>query len=133
MAKPPERLPARRSSNIARQRADENAVVEVDYRAPLPLPSMFAQYDRVLPGSAERILRNMEKNSAHRRAVVEKNQDNSFFLNKGYLVLMFLGMGVACFALWWSYRSEGSDALAVAGAVIATASLGFPLLRMLRK
>ena len=43
------------------------ALIEsASFSGPLPPPSMFGEYDRVLPGSAERILRMAEREQAHR-------------------------------------------------------------------
>lgn len=45
------------------------AVAELrqEFHGPLPHPSIFEGYERVLPGSAERILANMENQSKHRQ------------------------------------------------------------------
>ncbi len=39
----------------------------IKYQAPLPPPAMLEHYERVLPGSADRILRMAEQQSAHRQ------------------------------------------------------------------
>ena len=41
--------------------------VAAAYSGPLPPPEFLRQYDDVCPGAAERILRNMEEESQHRR------------------------------------------------------------------
>ena len=46
------------------------SVVEAaSFSGPLPPPSMYREYDRVLPGSADRILEMAEKQQAHRIAM----------------------------------------------------------------
>ena len=40
---------------------------KAEYTGPLPLPEHFRQYDEILPGAAERILRLAEEQSAHRQ------------------------------------------------------------------
>jgi|HubBroStandDraft_6_1064221.scaffolds.fasta_scaffold73669_5 uncharacterized membrane protein len=50
---------------------------EIKYEAPLPPPAMMEHYERILPGSADRIIAMAEKQSQHRqfveRQVVEAN------------------------------------------------------------
>ncbi len=38
-------------------------------QGPLPHPEVFGQYDQILPGSAERLLRLVEQEAEHRRAM----------------------------------------------------------------
>lgn len=43
------------------------AIIEAaSFNGPLPPPSLFGQYEEVLPGSAERILSSAEKEQSHR-------------------------------------------------------------------
>src|SRR5437868_4554614 len=39
------------------------------YRGPLPPPEMLAEYDRHIPGLAERIVRSWEQQSGHRQTL----------------------------------------------------------------
>lgn len=53
----------------------KNAIVqqmEMFYSGPLPAPSAFGQYDKVLPGAAERILQMAEQEQTHRHEVDNK-------------------------------------------------------------
>ncbi|HLG16488.1 MAG TPA: DUF2335 domain-containing protein [Blastocatellia bacterium] len=43
--------------------------VIVKYEAPLPPPGMMEHYERILPGSADRIVTMAEKQSAHRQDI----------------------------------------------------------------
>ncbi len=45
------------------------------FQGALPPPSMFGQYDQVLPGSADRIMAMAEKEQAHR--IAWENSDTS--------------------------------------------------------
>jgi len=52
-------------------------ISETSYSGPIPPPSSFAQYENILPGSADRILTLAEKQSHHRIEIedaVIKNQ-----------------------------------------------------------
>src|SRR5436190_2107186 len=39
----------------------------ISYQAPLPPPGMLEEYERVLPGAADRIFNRMERQSEHRQ------------------------------------------------------------------
>jgi len=51
------------------------------YQGPIPPPDMLRDYEGVLPGSAERILRSMEQQSEHRQDL-EKADTTSFILTR---------------------------------------------------
>lgn len=73
---PPEEKPAAPPPNLPSQavldalpESVRTAVVEAaSFSGPIPPPSMYGEYDRVLPGSAERILSMAEKEQGHRIA-----------------------------------------------------------------
>lgn len=44
----------------------------ISYSGPLPVPAHLAQYEEILPGAAERILKMAEEQSIHRRALESK-------------------------------------------------------------
>ena len=44
-------------------------VQQSQFSGPLPPPAILAQYDKVVPGAAERILAMAEEQSRHRRAI----------------------------------------------------------------
>ncbi|MFQ7172706.1 MAG: DUF2335 domain-containing protein [Thomasclavelia ramosa] len=44
-------------------------ITSVSYSGPIPHPSDFEQYERVLPGAADRILTMAENQSAHRQTL----------------------------------------------------------------
>jgi uncharacterized membrane protein len=41
--------------------------VQITYQAPLPPPHMLEQYERILPGTSDRLISQMENQSAHRQ------------------------------------------------------------------
>ena len=63
-----ESQPADQQSNPALERSRSVEVVSttISWRGPLPPPAVLRQYDDVLPGSAERIMRMMEEQASHR-------------------------------------------------------------------
>lgn len=73
-ANPPEEKTAASPSNLpskavldALPEAVRTAVVEAaSFSGPLPPPSMYGEYDRVLPGSADRLFSMAEKEQDHR-------------------------------------------------------------------
>lgn len=62
-------------------------VVHSSYSAPLPPPAMFAKYEEILPGAADRILLMAEGQSKHRR-FIEKTVIMSDVV-KSWLGLLF--------------------------------------------
>jgi len=62
------------------------------FAGPLPPPELFAEYDRVLPGSAERILAMAEREQKHRHDVVSRGQQDEHTLAKrGQAIAAVLG------------------------------------------
>lgn len=59
-------IPApRTASNLERH----PEYVQITYQAPLPPPHMLEQYERVLPGVSERLVTQMESQTAHRQGL----------------------------------------------------------------
>ncbi|MBI4257013.1 DUF2335 domain-containing protein [Candidatus Uhrbacteria bacterium] len=50
------------------QRMDKNiaTVQHQEFSGPIPPPSLFREYDQIVPGAAERLLQMAEKQAAHR-------------------------------------------------------------------
>lgn len=44
----------------------------VSYSGPIPLPTMLEEYNRIVPGSADRILRMAEEQTTHRHSLEKK-------------------------------------------------------------
>lgn len=68
--------------------------VRQEFSGPLPHPSIFAEYERILPGAAERLLSQTEIQSKHRRdletiAIKSGSRDSLI----GLISAFFLGAG----------------------------------------
>lgn len=82
-------IPEERKSAIVQQ-------MEMIYSGPLPTPSAFAQYDKALPGAAERILRMAEQEQDHRHEMDNKR----FKMNsRDSLIGILSGLGLGVVAL----------------------------------
>jgi uncharacterized membrane protein len=44
-------------------------IIQPEFSGPLPPPTILAQYDRIVPGAAERIITMAEEQSRHRRSM----------------------------------------------------------------
>lgn len=91
--------------------------------APLPTPEEFARYEQVLPGSADRLIRQVELQSEHRRAL-ETSVTNSNIANErrgmtigAVLAAMFIIGGFA--AVMTGHEVAGYAAIGWAAAQIS--------------
>ncbi len=64
------RAPTTHNQKAVRHTVSTTSVQQLEIRqSPLPHPEIIEQYDRVLPGSAERLMRLVEQEAEHRRAL----------------------------------------------------------------
>lgn len=63
---PAANLPPKAVLDALPEHARASVVEAASFSGPLPPPSMYGEYDRVLPGSADRILSMAEKEQSHR-------------------------------------------------------------------
>ncbi len=95
---------------------------EVEYRGPLPPPGMLEQYNRLIPNGAERIMKQFEEQSSHRRDLERR-------VIRSDIVARYLGMGAAFIiglAVLWVARELALAGQPLAAIVsIATAFLTF--------
>lgn len=92
----------------------------VSFSGPIPPPAHLEQYERILPGAAERILKMAEEQSAHRRSL-EKQVIGSG-VKRAHLGLWFgLCVGLAGFVVVGYCAYLGFETLA---AIIAALDLG---------
>ena len=61
--------------------------VSQEFTGPIPPPSMMEQYEKTLPGSADRILNMAENQSEHRQSLEKKN---FLFLIVRYISVKYL-------------------------------------------
>lgn len=79
------RAPTTRNQKSMQHTVNTTSVQQLEIsQGPLPHPSILGHYDQVLPGSAERLLRLVEKEADHRRAL-EKRQLTSQIVDKAYI------------------------------------------------
>jgi len=88
------------------------------YSGPLPVSQEFAQYEQVLPGTADRILSITEKEVDHRH----KNEEKSVILNGRGQIFAFI---IAVFSIGAVYLSIflKQPAVSIVPAIIALTSL----------
>jgi uncharacterized membrane protein len=60
------------------------------YSGPIPPPSIMAEWEKVIPGSADRILKMAEKQSAHRIAMEQKVVDGDMRRSDRGLIFGFI-------------------------------------------
>ena len=74
------------------------------WQAPIPPPSILRDFDSVVPGSAERIVRAWELESEHRRSV-EKAEQRSFYRDAMFgkifaFMFVVMALGVAGYSAY---------------------------------
>lgn len=68
------RAPTTRNQKPVQHTVSTTSVQQLEiHQSPLPQPELIEQYERILPGSAERLMRLVEQEAEHRRAL-EKRQ-----------------------------------------------------------
>lgn len=64
--------------------------IEVRYEAPLPPPGMMEHYERILPGSADRIIKILEQQSTHRQGLERDKIDSDIHNEKVGQIFAFI-------------------------------------------
>ena len=102
-----ENQPADQQSNPALERSQSVEIVSttISWRGPLPPPAVLRQYDDVLPGSAERIMRTMEERANHRiqaeKAAVEAASKRAYLgLATGFIISLLM-IAAGAYAIIW--------------------------------
>jgi uncharacterized membrane protein len=92
------------AQEIAAQSADDVVEVAMAFSGPVPPPSIMEGWERVLPGSADRILKMAEKQQDADISLTERKLDrDDAFRTKGLYLgagLILLLLALAGFALW---------------------------------
>lgn len=102
---------------------EQRAVVQtqsIAFSGPIPPPAHLEQYERILPGAAERILKMAEEQSAHRRSLETKVIDSGVISSNRGLWFGFI-IGLAGFSIVGYSAYLGYEALA---GIIAALDLG---------
>jgi len=63
---------------------------QLSYSGPLPHPNHFQQYENILPGAADRILKQAESQTTHRQSIEKKVIDSNIFNERLGIFLNFL-------------------------------------------
>lgn len=72
------------------------------YKGPLPPPAMLKQYEEVLPGLAERIVKSFEAEGPHRRAMEEREMRQLEKTTEARIKVMMRGQWIAlAIAIGW--------------------------------
>lgn len=85
----------KKNNNITRLPENKPHIIgkSIEFSGPLPPPIYLEQYDRILPGAAERILAMAEQQSAHRRALeVEVVKSGIVNSRRGLLCGFIIGL-----------------------------------------
>lgn len=111
---PPSAKPAPKSGN------GSNEVISASWSGPLPPPSTLADFEHIIPGSAERILGMAEREQAHRIGFDKAEQSAAI---REYGIGQWLGWitVMACIA------GAGYTAYIQAHALVSVAFLGVPV------
>ena len=86
--------------------------VSTSFKGPLPPPEVLEQFDRVVPGSAERIIAMAEQQSQHRRALEQKVISSDILNSRLGLIFGFVlglvGVGGGIYAIVIGQAGVGS-------------------------
>ena len=102
--------PKPRSSGAHAPLGDRAAIVhaQMEFSGPLPHPQTLRQYDEVLPGAAERILRMAEKQQDHRIGIDQSGvRRANWGLGAGFS-LSVLGLGLTALLVMHGHDIAGS-------------------------
>lgn len=95
------------------------------FAGPLPPPESLAQYDKIVPGAAERIIAMAEKEMEHRHKNEDKTTKSIIVTTVISIVFAFISVLVLCaIVIYALYRGFGSVAGIIAtGAIAAVAGV----------
>ena len=109
---PASRLPPEEVLNALPERVRVSVIEAASFSGPLPPPTMYGEYERTLPGSAERILVMAEKEQDHR---IEWERAEQKTDKKETNLGQWLGfaIAVACIGAGTFLAMNGHDLVAV--------------------
>lgn len=107
-------------NNQPSQRDSDSAIaVREQWSGPLPSPRDLAEFDRVIPGAAERILAQFEKQAAHRMSIEWRVvRSKTWQSNMGSV----FGFGIGTLGLWVA-KEVAMSGQGAASAIIAAVDL----------
>jgi len=95
---------------------------QITYEAPLPPPRMLEQYEHVLPGSADRLIKRMESQSEHRHGLENRKIDADIKSEKRGQIFAFILAGLAIIGSFYLIAT-GKDRLGIGTFITTFASL----------
>ncbi len=100
--------------------------VAATFSGPIPSPGILKQYNEIVPGAAERILKMAEEQSAHRRQLETKAVD-SMSLNAmlGTAAGLLIALAFAAVAAYCIYKGANLTGLAMVIGDIAALLLAY--------
>lgn len=96
------------------------------YSGPLPPPAVLRQFEEILPGSAERIFAQFERQSEHRRSLEASVVANEITQSKrGTFAAFALGMTGLVIAAYFAYLGHPVSGATVGGVGLASLLTAF--------
>lgn len=71
------------------------AILGEHFNGPIPPPHLLQEYERILPGAAERIFKMAEQEQQHRHAIISKHMHTASKQEANNAKLAFTGQGCA--------------------------------------
>jgi len=104
----------------------QTTVTQQGWKGPLPPPASLAEFDEVVPGSAERIIRQFELESDHRRAL-ERGDAREHRRDKiaGQVLAGLFALGALSVSAYAISQGNTVAATVIGGATVATVVIAF--------
>jgi len=116
------------SVSVREQNAMDPVAVhqQVAWSGPIPPPNQLAEFEAIIPGSAERILKMAEQEGEHtreiqRRAVIADIRSQYL----GQIFGLIFSLGTVIMIYWLAMAGHEVVASILAGATLATVSIAF--------
>jgi uncharacterized membrane protein len=98
---------------VATKRAAVTATrIAMQYSGPLPPPNMLAQYEKILPGMAERMMLQVEGQTAHRHRIEGKLLDKDYGLKtRGQflaILALFMLLTIIGMMVWFGHPTQAA-------------------------
>jgi uncharacterized membrane protein len=82
------------------------------FSGPMPPPEVLAEYDRIIPGAAERILAMAEANGSQRRALENRTlETNRLLALTGQWLAFAIAMTAIAGGIWLASRGQSLEGL----------------------
>jgi uncharacterized membrane protein len=119
---PPDKDQAPKNGKIS-----QIAVSSATYSGPIPPPSMLAEYERICPGFAARIMTNAEDEAKHRRSLeaqvvnaqIEDRVSHRKESKRGQLCALFITLGALTAGAFTAYTGHE-----MAGSILGIGGIG---------